>query len=85
MATSRKRKIKKVARKRVVPKSPEPLTHMDHFYISLHECYKAAKKAGFSETMAFWMMQERILPDWIVGDDGIIPTIDPTEDDEDFD
>jgi hypothetical protein len=87
MANTRKKQAprKKVAKKRIVRKSPEPLTQMDHFYISLHECYKAAKKAGFSETMAFWMMQERILPDWIVGDGGIIPSIDPTEEDEDFD
>jgi hypothetical protein len=87
MANTRKKQTarKKVAKKRIVRKSPEPLTQMDHFYISLHECYKAAKKAGFSETMAFWMMQERILPDWIVGDGGIIPSIDPTEEDEDFD
>jgi hypothetical protein len=86
MANTRKKQTtrKKVAKKRIVRKSPEPLTQMDHFYISLHECYKAAKKAGFSETMAFWMMQERILPDWIVGDGGIIPSIDPT-DDEDLD
>jgi hypothetical protein len=31
------------------------------------------------------MMQDRILPDWIVGDGAIIPSIDPTEEDEDFD
>jgi hypothetical protein len=87
MANTRKKQTtrKKVAKKRIVRKSPEPLTQMDHFYISLHECYKAAKKAGFSETMAFWMMQERILPDWIVGDGGIIPSIDSTDDEEDFD
>jgi hypothetical protein len=51
----------------------------------LHECYKAARKAGFSEGVALWMMQDRILPDWIVGDGAIIPSIDPTEEDEDFD
>jgi hypothetical protein len=87
MANTRKKQTtrKKVAKKRIVRKSPEPLTQMDHFYISLHECYKAAKRAGFSETMAFWMMQERILPDWIVGDGAIIPSIDPTDDEEDLD
>jgi hypothetical protein len=88
MATARKKQTarkKKIAKKRIIRKSPEPLTKMDEFYISLHECYKAAKKAGFSETMAFWMMQERILPDWIVGDGAIIPSIDPTDDEEDLD
>ena len=88
MANTRKKqpaKRKKIAKKRVIRKSPEPLTKMDEFYITLHEAYKAAKKAGFSETMAFWMMQEKILPDWMVGDGGIIPSIDPTDDEEDFD
>jgi hypothetical protein len=87
MATTRKKQArrKKIAKKRIVRKSPEPLTKLDVFYASLHECYKAARKAGFSEGVALWMMQDRILPDWIVGDGAIIPSIDPTEEDEDFD
>lgn len=88
MANTRKKqtgKRKKIAKKRIVRKGPEPLTKMDEFYISLHECYKAAKRAGFTETMAFWMMQERVLPDWIVGDGAIIPVIDPTEEEGDLD
>ena len=88
MANTRKKqpaKRKKIAKKRVIRKSPEPLTKIDVFYASLHECYKAARKAGFSEGVALWMMQDRILPDWIVGDGAIIPSIDPTEEDEDFD
>ena len=86
MANTRKKQTKKkVYKKRIVRKSPEPLSKMDQFYITLHEAYKAAKKAGFSETMAFWIMQERVLPDWIIGDGGVIPRIDPTDDEEDLD
>jgi hypothetical protein len=87
MANTRKKQAprKKIAKKRIVRKSPEPLTKLDVFYASLHECYKAARKAGFSEGVALWMMQDRILPDWIVGDGAIIPSIDPTEEDGDFD
>ena len=86
MATSRKRKTKKVARKRVIRKSPEPLTKMDTHYATLHEMYKSALRAGFDRDTAFWMMTEKhTFPDWVVGDGGIIPTIDPIEDDEDFD
>jgi len=87
MANTRKKQTarKKVAKKRIVRKSPEPLTKLDVFYASLHECYKSARKAGFSEGVALWMMQDRILPDWIVGDGGIIPSIDPTEEEEDLD
>ena len=52
--------------------------------MALHECYKAARKAGFTDEHAFWLMTEkRSFPDWIVGDDGIIPMIDPTEEDDD--
>ena len=51
MASTRKRK--KINR-RVVRKSPEPLTRLDQHYIALHECYKAAKKAGFSNEVAWF-------------------------------
>jgi hypothetical protein len=54
--------------------------------MALQECYKAARKAGFSEAIALYLMSEKqTLPDWIVGDGAIIPSIDPTDDDEDFD
>jgi hypothetical protein len=88
MANTRKKQAprKKVAKKRIVRKSPEPLTKLDVFYASLHECYKAARKAGFSEAIALYLMSEKqTLPDWIVGDGAIIPSIDPTDDEEDFD
>jgi len=85
MANTRKPIKRKKINRRVVRQSPEPLTKIDQHYTALHECYKAARKAGFSEGVALWMMQDRILPDWIVGDGAIIPSIDPTDDDEDFD
>jgi hypothetical protein len=81
MANTRKRK--KVNRRRV-RKTPEPLSKLDQHYLALHECYLAARKAGFSAEHAFWLMTERrSFPDWVVGDGGIIPIIDPTEEDDD--
>jgi hypothetical protein len=83
MANTRKRK--KINR-RVVRKSPDPLSKLDVFMITKHEIYKAAKKAGFSNEIAWFFMQEpNSLPDWIANDkpDAIIPTLDPTEADED--
>jgi hypothetical protein len=52
--------------------------------MALHECYKAARKSGFSPEHAFWLMTEiKTFPNWIVGDGGIIPSIDPTDDEDD--
>jgi len=80
MASTRKRK--KINR-RVVRKSPEPLTKLDQHYIALHECYKAAKKAGFSNEVAWFLVQEpATMPEWITEAGGIIPRIDPTEDED---
>ena len=78
MATTRKRK--KINRRRV-RKSPEPLTKLDQFYIAKHEIFKAARRAGFSESIALYLMDSDHMPDWIVGDGGIIPSI-PTPDEE---
>jgi hypothetical protein len=78
MATTRKRK--KINRRRV-RKSPEPLTKLDQFYIAKHEIFKAARRAGFSESVALYLMDSDHMPDWIVGDGGIIPSI-PTPDEE---
>lgn len=83
MANTRKRK--KINRRRV-RKSPDPLSKLDVFMIAKHEVYKAAKKAGFSNEIAWFFMQEpNALPDWIANDkpDAIIPVLDPTEEDED--
>jgi len=79
MAATRKRK--KVNR-RVVRKSPDPLSKLEVFYIAKHEMFKAARKAGFSEPIALALMDSpSSMPDWVVGDNGIIPSI-PTPDEE---
>jgi hypothetical protein len=79
MATTRRRK--KINRRRV-RKSPDPLTKLEVFYIAKHEMYKAARKAGFSEPVALYLMDSpESMPDWVVGEGGIIPTI-PTPDEE---
>jgi hypothetical protein len=78
MATTRKRK--KINRRRV-RNTPEPLTKLDQFYIAKHEIFKAARRAGFSESVALYLMDSDHMPDWIVGDGGIIPSI-PTPDEE---
>jgi hypothetical protein len=53
------------------------------FYIAKHEMFRAARKAGFSESVALYLMDNpESMPDWIVGDQGIIPTI-PTPDEDD--
>ena len=80
MATTRKRK--KINRRRV-RKTPEPLSKLEVFYIAKHEMYKAARKAGFSESVALYLMDSpESMPDWVVGDKGIIPRI-PTPDEDD--
>lgn len=80
----KKAKPKTKFKKRVIRKSPDPLSKLDCFYIAKHEIFKAARKAGFSESVALYLMDNpESMPDWIVGDKGIIPAIDPTEEDED--
>jgi hypothetical protein len=79
MATTRKRKK---INKRRVRKSPDPLSKLEVFYIAKHEMFKAARKAGFSEPIALALMDSpSSMPDWVVGDNGIIPSI-PTPDEE---
>lgn len=83
----KKQTTKKPAKKykrRIIRKSPDPLTKLDAHYIALQEIYRAARKAGFSEAVALYLMSDKnSMPDWVVGDGGIIPSIDPTEEDED--
>jgi len=80
MANTRKRR--KINRRRV-RKSPDPLSKLEVFYIAKHEMFKAARKAGFSEAVALYLMDSpESMPDWVVGDGGIIPFI-PTPDEED--
>ena len=81
MANTRKRK--KINR-RVVRKSPDPLSKLDQHYIAMNEIYKAARKAGFSESCSLYFVSDRAtMPDWVICDGGIIPSIDPTEEDDD--
>jgi hypothetical protein len=81
MANTRKtRKRTKVNRRRV-RQTVEPLTKLDQWYIAKHEMFRAARKAGFSESVALYLMDSPSAPDWIVGDGGIIPSI-PTPDEE---
>jgi hypothetical protein len=80
MANTRKRR--KINRRKV-RKSPDPLSKLEVFYIAKHEMFKAARKAGFSEAVALYLMDSpESMPDWVVGDGGIIPSI-PTPDEED--
>ena len=82
MADTR-RKRKKINR-RVVRKSPDPLSKLEVFYIAKHEMYRAARRAGFSESVALYLMDSPAsMPDWVVGEDGIIPTIPTPDEDED--
>jgi hypothetical protein len=82
MANTRKTTKRTKINRRVVRQTPDP-SKIDAHYIALHECYKAARKAGFTPEHAFWLMTEhKTFPDWVVGDGGIIPSIDPTEDDD---
>ena len=66
MANTRKRK--KINR-RVVRKSPDPLSKLEVFYIAKHEMFRAARKAGFSESVALYLMDNpESMPDWVVVD-----------------
>ena len=82
MANTRKRTTRKKVNRRRVRHTPEPLTKLDQWYIAKHEMFRAARKAGFSESVAIYLMESSSMPDWIVGDNGIIPTI-PTPDEDD--
>ena len=83
MANTRKRTPRKKVNRRVVRETPEPLSKLDQFYIAKHEMFRAARKAGFNESCALYLMDNpESMPDWIVGDKGIIPTI-PTPDEDD--
>jgi hypothetical protein len=84
MANTRKRTPRKKVNRRVVRQTPEPLSKLDQFYIAKHEMFRAARKAGFNESCALYLMDNpESMPDWIVGDKGIIPTIPTPDEDED--
>ena len=82
MANTRKQPKRKKVNRRRVRHTPE-ISKLDQWYIVKHEIFKTARKAGFSESVALYLMDNPdSMPDWIVGDKGIIPTI-PTPDEED--
>jgi hypothetical protein len=84
MANTRKHTKRKKVNRRVVRHTPEPLSKLDQFYIAKHEMFRAARKAGFNESCALYLMDNpESMPDWIVGDKGIIPTIPTPDEDED--
>jgi hypothetical protein len=84
MADTRKTTKRKKINRRRVRKTPDVLTKLDQWYICKHEMFKAARKAGFSESVALYLMDSpESMPNWIVGDGGIIPSIPTPEEDDD--
>ena len=83
MATTRKSKRKKIAKKRRTTKDI-PLTKLDFWAIAAQEVYQACRKAGMSESTALaFAMDRSSYPDWIVSPDD--PIRKPWEDDEEED
>ena len=85
MATKKPRKVPK--RKQRTPRKADALNKLENHYITLNEMYRAAKSAGFSDEVAFWLITEpgASLPDWVNPahkPNEIIPRIDPTEDED---
>jgi hypothetical protein len=84
MAHTRKTPKRRKINRRRVRKTPDVLTKLDQWYICKHEMFKAARKAGFSESVALYLMDSpESMPNWIVGDGGIIPSIPTPEEDDD--
>lgn len=84
MADIRKTTKRKKINRRRVRKTPDVLTKLDQWYICKHEMFKAARKAGFTESVALYLMDSsESMPNWIVGDKGIIPVIPTPEEEED--
>jgi hypothetical protein len=85
MATHKPRKVTR--RKRRTPRKADALNKLENHYITLNEMYRAAKSAGFSSDVAFWLITEpgSSLPDWVnpnTKPHEVIPRIDPTEDED---
>lgn len=85
MATRKAKKAPK--RRRRTPRKAEQLNRLETHYVTLNEMFRAAKSAGFSSEVAFWLITEpgASIPDWInpTKPNEIIPRIDPTEDEDD--
>jgi len=77
---------KSTKRKRRAPRKAEQLNRLETHYITLNEMYRAAKAAGFTSEVAFWLITEpgASIPDWVVNDkpNQTIPRIDPTDDED---
>ena len=58
---------------------------LDQYCIGLNEYYKSLRRAGFTETHAFWLLSDReTFPDWIIPDlPNRIDNIPYEDDDED--
>jgi hypothetical protein len=84
MATKKTNKTTK--RKRRAPRKAEQLNKLETHYVTLNEMYRAAKAAGFSNEVAYWLITEpgTSIPDWITGNkpNEIVPRIDPTDDED---
>ena len=81
------KKPKKPQRRRRAPRKAEALNKLENHYITLNEIFLAAKAAGFSHDVAFWLITEpgASMPDWINPGNNpteISPRIDPTEDED---
>lgn len=85
MTPKKPRKV--VKRKKRTPRKADALNKLENHYITLNEMYRAAKTAGFSSDVAFWLITEpgSSLPDWVNPTNKpseIIPRIDPTDDED---
>jgi hypothetical protein len=83
MATTRKGKPKKVAKRRRTTKDT-PLTKLDFWAIAANEVYLSCLRAGMDEGVAMaFAMDRSSYPDWIV--DPKDPVRKPWDDDEEED
>lgn len=81
MATPRKKPVKRTAVKTVRDDNYSPL---ENYCIALNEYFKALRVAGFSESLALGMIQDKAsYPDWILPSiPNKIDTIEYIDDDE---
>jgi len=62
-----KKTNKRTKRKRRAPRKAEQLNKLETHYVTLNEMYRAAKAAGFTNEVAYWLITEpgTSIPDWI--------------------
>jgi hypothetical protein len=82
MATPKKKPVSR--QKKVI--DLDTYSALDAYAITLNEYYKSLRKAGFTETHAFWLMSDReSYPDWILPkpiNPDHVPLFDPYEDED---